>query len=145
MRTTKRHRARGQTLAEFALVLPVLLLVMMGILDFGRVVFAYNNLSNAARDGARVAIVDQTVTSGVSAAAQKAADVATGLGVDPATDVDVVYEAPDGSACPNHYLGCTATVTVRHEFRAITPIIGNIIGVIDLESSTVLTIEATNP
>jgi Flp pilus assembly protein TadG len=142
----KRQRTRGQSLAEFGLVLPILLLVMMGILDFGRAVFAYNTLSNAARDGARVAIVDQTVTAGVPAAAKEAADQAVGLGVDPATDVDVVYKEPDGTTdCPAHYLGCTAEVTVRNQFRAITPIIGNIIGPIDLESSTILTIEFTKP
>lgn len=140
-----RTRSRGQTLAEFALVLPVLLLVMMGIVDFGRAVWAYNTLSNAAREGARVAIVDQTMTGGVPVGAQRAADQATGLGVDPATDVDVVYTQPDGAACPAHHLGCTAEVTVRHEFTAITPIIGNIVGAIDLEAKTILTIEFTKP
>lgn len=138
--------SRGQTLAEFALVLPVLLLVMMGILDFGRAVFAYNTLSNAARDGARVAIVDQTVVGGIPAGAQRAADQATGLGVDPSTDVVVEYKQPGGTVdCPNHSLGCTASVAVSHEFTAITPIIGNILGPIDLEASTVLEIEFTKP
>ena len=140
-----RRRPSGQSLAEFALVLPVLLLLFMGILDFGRAVYAYNTLSNAAREGARVAIVDQTVAGGISAGAQRAADQATGLGVDPSTDVDVTYTAPDGSACPSHAIGCVATVDVRHQFRAITPIVGNIVGPIDLESSTALVIEYTKP
>jgi TadE-like protein len=139
------RRPSGQSLAEFALVLPVLLLMFMGILDFGRAVYAYNTLSNAAREGARVAIVDQTVTGGIPAGAQRAADQATGLGVDPSTDVDVTYTAPDGSACPSHAIGCVATVDVRHQFRAITPIVGNIVGPIDLESSTALVIEYTKP
>lgn len=149
MRLGRLHRGdprpAGQSLAEFALVIPVLLLLFMGILDFGRAIYAYNTLSNAAREGARVAIVDQTVTSGVPAAAQRAADQSTGLGVDPATDVDVTYTAPDGSACPSHALGCFATVDVRYEFRAITPLIGNIVGPLDLEVSTALAIEYTKP
>jgi hypothetical protein len=144
MRTSRRPSA-GQSLAEFALVLPVLLLLFMGILDFGRAVYAYNTLSNAAREGARVAIVDQNAPAGVPAGAQRAADQATGLGVDPSTDVDVTYTAPDGSGCPTRAIGCVATVDVRHQFRAITPIIGNIVGPIDLESSTALVIEYTNP
>jgi Flp pilus assembly protein TadG len=117
----------------------------MAILDFGRVVYGYNTVSNAAREGARVAIVDQTLTSGVPAGAQRAADQATGLGIDPAADVDVVYTQPDGSACPTHSLGCIATVTVRHQFTAITPIIGDFIGPIDLEASTAMDIEFTKP
>lgn len=140
----RRQPSEGQSLVEFALVLPVLLLLFMGIVDFGRAVFAYNTLSNAARDGARVAIVDQTDT-GISVAAQRAADQATGLGVDPSVDVDVEYTEPDGVPCPRHSIGCTATVTVRHQFTAITPIIGNIVGAIALESSTDLIIEFTKP
>jgi Flp pilus assembly protein TadG len=140
-----RHRARGQSLAEFALVLPLILLMFMGIVDLGRAVLAYNTLSNAARDGARVAIVDQTVNAGIEAGAQRAADQATTLGVDPAADVDVTYTKPDGASCPDHSVGCTATVTVRFEYSAITPVIGNIVGTIDLEAATAMTVESTNP
>lgn len=137
---------RGQSLVEFALVLPVLLLLFMGILDFGRAVYAYNTLSNAAREGARVAIVDQTVAGGIPVAAQRAADQSTSLGIDPGADVDVDYTSPvGGGACPTRALGCIASVTVRDEFQAITPIIGSIVGTIDLESTTSLVIEFTNP
>ncbi len=43
---------RGQSLAEFALILPVLVLLMLGAIDFGRVFFAYVSVTNAARNGA---------------------------------------------------------------------------------------------
>lgn len=48
---------RGQGLVEFALVIPVFLVMMFGVLDFGRVIWARNSLENAAREGARYAIV----------------------------------------------------------------------------------------
>ncbi len=48
---------RGQSLVEFALVLPVFLLMVFGIIDLGRVIWAYDNLANAAREGARYASV----------------------------------------------------------------------------------------
>jgi hypothetical protein len=51
----RHHRQRSQSLAEFALVAPVLLLVVFGIVDLGRAVFYYNTLAHAAREGARVA------------------------------------------------------------------------------------------
>jgi len=51
--THARRRERGQELVEFALILPLLLLLMVGIFEFGYVVFAYNTLSNAVREGAR--------------------------------------------------------------------------------------------
>lgn len=138
----------GQSLVEFALVLPVLLLLFMGILDFGRAVFAYNSLSNAAREGARVAIVDQTVVVGVPVGATEAANQATGLGLDASdvNDVQVSYLLPDLSgACTSRALGCVAEVTVNYEYNAITPIIGNFIGPIDLSATTRLPIEFTRP
>jgi hypothetical protein len=49
--------ARGQTLVEFGLLLPVLLMMLMGVFDIGRVVFANDMVSNAAREAARFAIV----------------------------------------------------------------------------------------
>jgi TadE-like protein len=47
----------GQGLAEFALIIPMFLMMMFGIVDFGRVIWARNSLENAAREGARYAIV----------------------------------------------------------------------------------------
>ena len=52
-----RKRVRGQALAEFALVLPVFLLMAMAIIDVGRGIYIYGVMSNAAREGARYAIV----------------------------------------------------------------------------------------
>ena len=51
---------RSQALAEFALVAPVLLLILFGIVDLGRAVFLYNTIQHAAREGARVAVRDST-------------------------------------------------------------------------------------
>jgi hypothetical protein len=56
MLTNRRH-SRGQGLVEFALVLPVLLLLMMGIFDFGRVFFSYAMASNSLRAALRNAEV----------------------------------------------------------------------------------------
>ncbi|MEO7117701.1 MAG: TadE family protein [Candidatus Limnocylindrales bacterium] len=50
-------RDRGQALVEFALVLPILATLLFGLLDVGRVVWAQDSISNAAREGARFAIV----------------------------------------------------------------------------------------
>lgn len=49
------HSERGAELIEFALVLPVLLLVLGGMFDFGIAINQYTILNNAAREGARVA------------------------------------------------------------------------------------------
>lgn len=48
---------KAAAMIEFAIVLPLLLLLVGGIIDFGRVFFDINNLTNAAREGARVGAV----------------------------------------------------------------------------------------
>jgi Flp pilus assembly protein TadG len=47
---------RSQALIEFALVSPVLLLLMFGVVDVGRAIFYYDTLNHAAREGARTAV-----------------------------------------------------------------------------------------
>jgi Flp pilus assembly protein TadG len=57
MKSLHRSDRRGQTLIEFAILLPILLLMIMGGLDLGRIVWANDMIGNAAREGARYAIV----------------------------------------------------------------------------------------
>jgi hypothetical protein len=56
--TRRRCRSTGQGLVEFALVFPILLLLLVGIVDMGRFVYTANVLSQAAREAARVASVE---------------------------------------------------------------------------------------
>jgi Flp pilus assembly protein TadG len=56
----------GAALVEFAIVLPVLLLLVFGIIDLGRLLYTYNNLTSAVREGARLAAVQQDPTTGAS-------------------------------------------------------------------------------
>lgn len=54
----QRGRARGQALVEAALVAPLFFLILFGIIDLGRVIWANDVVSNAAREGARFASVN---------------------------------------------------------------------------------------
>ena len=138
----RRDGARGQGLVEFALVFPVLIVLLLAIFDVGRLVFAYNDITNAARVGARTAIVNQT-----SGAARTATiNQATSLGLTNA-NVTVTYLKPDlGSACPApYYLGCVAQVSVTFDWEAITPIIGNVIGPMTLTTESRMPIERVYP
>lgn len=53
-----RRRAHGQALVEFALVFPIFFLVLMGLIDGGRLVFTDTTLSQAAREAVRVGAVE---------------------------------------------------------------------------------------
>lgn len=55
-RRAGKQMQRSQALIEFALVSPVLLLLLFGVVDIGRAIFYYDTLSHAAREGARTAV-----------------------------------------------------------------------------------------
>lgn len=57
MKRVRAGGSRGQGLTEFALVIPIFLLLVLAILDLGRVVWANNSVTNAAREAARFVIV----------------------------------------------------------------------------------------
>lgn len=127
--------ARGQAMVEFALILPIFVLLLVGLFDVGRAVYAYHTVNNAAREAGRLAIVDQ-FEDHVQAEAVAAA---SGLGIQD-DDVTVVFEEADGTACPDvgtpAVVRCVAVVTVPYEYRAATPIISNILGVIDIRGES---------
>jgi Flp pilus assembly protein TadG len=99
---------RGAAAVEFALVLPVLLLVIFGIIDFGRMLNAQITLTEAAREGARA-------TSILDAAAGGLRIDAVLNGMSPVT--------PNITACPiTPGPSDDAVVTLTHEFSFVTPI-----------------------
>lgn len=135
-------RQNGQTLVEFALILPIFILVLMGIFDFGRAIYAYNTINNAARQAVRVGIVNQNV--GVIEA--EAIQHGVSLSLDGA-DVTVTFLAPDYTStgtCPTTpRYGCVVEVEVQYQYTAATPVIGTIVGVLNLEGSSRQLVEKT--
>lgn len=61
-------RRRGAAVVEFAVVAPVFFLFVFGMIEYGRMVMVEQILTNAAREGARVGILDNSTTSDVDAA-----------------------------------------------------------------------------
>lgn len=134
---------RAQGMVEFALALPLLLLMMLGLFDLGRAIYALNTVSNAARVGTRVAIVDQTMADVRAAAVNEA----VALNISPA-DVDVLYlidPAVPGSTCAPIRIGCVAIVTVPYDFQPATPLIERLVGDITVSATSAQRIERSNP
>lgn len=132
---SRRHpgfdRGRGQALVEFALIAPIFVLLLVGLFDVGRAVFAFHTVNNAAREAARVAIVDQTIAH----IEDEAVLAASGLGLE-AADIDVSFEDASGNPCTqigsDDVYQCHAVVVVTYPYTASTPLIGNLVGQIDL-------------
>jgi hypothetical protein len=93
-----RTRSRGQALVEFALVLPLFITLVLAVFDIGRVIWARNDLENAAREGGRYAIVHgdsigQSCPAGPSASIYSTAPTASSACPYPAPSKQSVYDA----------------------------------------------------
>ena len=115
IRPGKRHLQQdsegGAAAVEFALVIPVLLLVLCGVFDFGNLYMNWNIVDEAARQGARLASVNPGETSAqiTAALSSYASQLPGGL---------TVTENPNPSTS-----GSNVTVTVTSSVTIMTPII----------------------
>ena len=131
------RRRNGQSLVEFAVVLPIFLLVLAGLLDFGLALYSQMTIINASREGARFGVVEPGNTVGIEDRVQA---MASGLDVD--TTVTCKRPSP---ANPNIFGSCSGgvgpwqsgdavVVKVDYDYHLIWPLFfGNSIGL----SSTV--------
>jgi Flp pilus assembly protein TadG len=148
----RRRRSRGQGLVEFALIFPVFMLILFAIFDVGRLVFAYTSITNAAREGARLAIVNQG-TGQPELRVRKQSSVAESTNGD-GTDITVTYVRDDANGqpttttCPTPIpIGCLAKVTYATKLWPITPIVRQVIfnNGITMTATSILPVEYTCP
>jgi hypothetical protein len=125
MRRLRGRTDRGAAAVELALVLPLLLLILFGTIDFGRLLYTKVELSSAAREGARV------LALGHPGDVQTRVDLSTSLSAVTATAT---------SSCP----GEVATVHLTTDFQWITPIgaIADMFGVTSLGDDDTMPVSA---
>jgi len=111
-----RRSERGAAAVEFAIVLPVLLLLVLGIVEFGRAYNIQTTLSGAAREGVR----EMALHNNQTAARETTKAAAPQLSL---TDGQI---AVSPASCPNDGSG-QATVTVTYPMQFITNMFGTTI------------------
>jgi Flp pilus assembly protein TadG len=153
----RRDSEKGATLVEFAFVFPLLMLLLFGIIEFGRLITTFVTVSTASREGARYGTAIGVGPNGVpqyidctgitDAALAKA--VIGGLNVN---DITVVWDTGPGSPptviadCDNATAtpaptetivqsGHRVSVTVDKQFTTFIPLISNFIGSLNLSST----------
>lgn len=99
---------------ELALVLPILLLILMGIFDFGRIFHGYLSVTTAAREAARQAALGRTDTE-IRVTAINAASPLEAALLSVAINPDFTLRSP----------GTNIEVTVRYQYTVLTPIMKN--------------------
>jgi len=158
MKTNRWRRHAGQSLVEMAMVLPVLAFLTFGLLDFGRAYYFQVSVTNAAREGARVAILNiytgpQTPNC-TSSNSYATCPVQTDANIVAAVYNELTYSgiSPNSiSICPPHdssmsTAGCPdasnrvsdwlgqnpvnyyVTVNVKYDFQLFTPLMQQLVG-----------------
>ncbi len=139
-RRSARRRRGGQSLVEFAVVLPIFLLILAGILDFGLGLYSQMTVINAAREGARLGVVEP---GNVSAIDDRVQAMTGGLDQSQLTTT-VSCLRPSGStfvscSSPEWQSGDAVVVKVVYNYRMLWPLaLGNHL---DLSSTVQMRIE----
>jgi len=118
IRGSKGSGDRGQSLVEFALILPLFLVIVFGIVDFGMAFHSYITVTNAAREGARLGVVQATeaqITDKVYAASDLNDE-----------DTNMTITVTNAQGAP----GSSVVVDVDYEYELITPL-GGLLGWLD--------------
>jgi Flp pilus assembly protein TadG len=109
--TMKLSNQKGQALVELAIILPLLVLLVFGVFEFGRVMYIKNTLNYAARLGARYASTSSTYSS-VSIQSYVTSNVPTLTGL----SVSV-----NPSTAPSVHGTTPVTVTITKSFTTVVP------------------------
>jgi Flp pilus assembly protein TadG len=91
-----RHRARGQSLAEFAIVFPIFMLVIGGIVQLGVLFWGQNSLNQVVRDAGRYAVTEPGCAAYVSDVQTKITDLGRQMGVAKITGTPTVTMPTNG-------------------------------------------------
>jgi Flp pilus assembly protein TadG len=155
----KRTDQNGATAVEFAIILPVLILILFGIIEFSLLLFNKQIITNATREGARFGIVaraprysNQDIRDQIKNYAQ---DHLITFGSDTLDDNDIVIATPDdgddtNGACvcsnPNPAtdercltFGCDLKITVTYNYDFL--VLSQFLGQIPLEAVSVMKME----
>ena len=122
-------RERGQSIVELALVLPILLIILLGVLDLGRVYYVMVALEDMAAEGITFAITHPS-PSDLQRVQERAAAGSAGLVEVVASTVRVDYPSTLDAGAP-------ITVTVPYSFTFVTPFVGAMFedGIVELRGT----------
>ena len=137
------------------------MLLIAAFAEIGRAVFAYNTLANAARQGARVAAVNQLADVTECDESRPVEDpyephwsargcalvAAKTLGIT-AANISVSYAAPPSttlSCTPTLHIGCLAIVTVTYDYSVATPFVSMLIGPFTMSQTSEMPVERVFP
>jgi Flp pilus assembly protein TadG len=125
---SRNKNRRGTATVELALVLPLFFMVVLGIIEFGRAMMVSNVVTNAAREGARMAVIDGSTNTSVQQAINAMLTQATGVSASSVTTTITVTAAAGntdpGNQVANAHMRDLISVKVSVPFNSVMLIPG---------------------
>ncbi len=128
----KYRREDGQAMVEFALILPIFLLILCGIIDFGWLFYNQLSLNNACREGARYAVVNTAENADTFAIINHIENSTTTVFANDGVDITVTYSSPSDPTSGD------VTVSMQADISFFTPVLSTVLGKERTISSTVI-------
>lgn len=128
----KSKREDGQAMVEFALILPVFLLILCGIIDFGWLFYNQLSLNNACREGARYAVVHTAEDADTQAIINHIEKTTTTVFANDGVDITVEYTSPADPTSGD------IRVNLEADISFFTPVLSTILGKEKTITSTVI-------
>jgi Flp pilus assembly protein TadG len=136
----------GAELIEFGLTLPLLLLLVLGMIEFGFLFREYEVVTNAAREGARIAVLptySTTAAARTNNATARAKQYVANAGLDQ-TLANVTVGPPVGNVLAAPATGCVWSVPVTVTYPHPVPFIGGIMRFFTGSAFGPMTVRATS-
>lgn len=108
------HGQRGQGMVELAVILPLLLIILLGTIDLGRALYTYVALTNAAREAARYAAINDTAATSAQVTGEFTPP--GGSDISGCAPGSLTFSGSGGGR------GQDYTVTVSCQFTLVTPL-----------------------
>ena len=128
----KDKKEDGQAMVEFALILPIFLLILCGIIDFGWLFYNQLSLNNACREGARYAVVNTAEDASTQAIINHIENSTTTVFANDGVDIEIIYTAPNDPTSGD------IKVTLEAEISFFTPVLSTVMGKEKTITSTVI-------
>jgi len=118
-----KRRRSGQALVEFALIIPAFLMLVLGVVEFGRAWQVYQTLTDAARDATRVAVLARSTTT-VDSIAARANTIMSSAGLDTASAIKTVTPAFTTASPPVGPSSFSVSISYPYQLRWIQSLMG---------------------
>ena len=112
------HDRRGQALVEFAICSLITVMLLLGVVEMGRLVLVYTTVCNGARIGVRYAMVHGSDNSATTAQIQSVVNSYLSAAAIDTSNATVTVAYPGASSCTDP--GCPVQVTVSYPYQPMT-------------------------